>query len=143
MSDVESSLVIVTSDLVLTTSDVAKIETDAAAILVDTGTTLEARLSDVESSLVIISSDTLAIEVDTNSLNDVALTEISQGVPSATPTLQDAIMLMYMALRNKLDVATSGTDTLEVHNDAGTVICKKALTDDGTTYSEAEMATGP
>ena len=31
----------------------------------------------------------------------------------------------------------------EVHNDAGTVICKKALTDDGTTYSEAEMVSGP
>jgi hypothetical protein len=49
-------------------------------------------------------------------------------------------MLVYMALRNKLDITSS---TMEIHNDAGTVIAKKALTDDGTTYSEAEAVAGP
>ena len=49
-------------------------------------------------------------------------------------------MLGFMALRNKLDVTSSFK---EVHNDAGTVITKKALTDDGSTYSEAEMESGP
>jgi hypothetical protein len=48
-------------------------------------------------------------------------------------------MLLYMALRNKLDV-TSGFK--EVHNNAGTVITKKALSDDGTTYSEAKAESG-
>ena len=50
------------------------------------------------------------------------------------------MMLLYMALRNKLSITT--TEKL-INNDAGTVIAKKALTDDGSTYSEAEMATGP
>jgi hypothetical protein len=68
------------------------------------------------------------------------IAELAQGIPSATPTFEDAIMLMYMAMRNKLDITSSFK---EVHNDAGTVITKKALTDDGTTYSEAEMVSGP
>ena len=72
-----------------------------------------------------------------------AISEIAQGVPSATPNLSDAVMLMYMTLRNKLDVDTTSTDHLEVYNDAGVVITKKVLTDDGTVYSEAKMITGP
>lgn len=69
-----------------------------------------------------------------------ALAELSQAVPPATPRPDQALMLLYMALRNKLDVTSS---VKEVHNDAGTVIAKKALTDDGSTYSEAEMVSGP
>lgn len=69
-----------------------------------------------------------------------ALAELSQAAPPATPRPDQALMLLYMALRNKLDVTSS---VKEVHNDAGTVIAKKALTDDGSTYSEAEMVSGP
>lgn len=70
--------------------------------------------------------------------------ELAQGIPSATPTFEDALMLLYMALRNQLDIDTSGaTDYKEIYNDAGTVICKKVLTDDGSTYSEAKMVSGP
>lgn len=89
--------------------------------------------------------DTLSLaninaEVDT--ALDTAISEISQGVPTATPTVRTALMLMYMALRNKLDVPTSGTDTLEIHNDAGTRIAQKLLTDAGGDYSEAKMTSG-
>ena len=49
-------------------------------------------------------------------------------------------MILYDALVHKGDE----TSTLkEFHNNAGTVIWKKTLSDDGTTYSEAESATGP
>ena len=51
-------------------------------------------------------------------------------------------MPLYMALRNKLDVATSGTDALEIHSDDGTLIAKKLLTDSGGDYSEAKMISG-
>jgi hypothetical protein len=68
------------------------------------------------------------------------ISELAQAIPAATPTVATAIMLVYMALRNKLDITSS---TMEIHNDAGTVIAKKALTDDGTTYSEAEAVAGP
>jgi hypothetical protein len=66
--------------------------------------------------------------------------ELPQAIPPATPTFEEAVMFLYMALRNKLDI----TATLkEIHNDAGTVIAKKALSDDGTTYSETKAASGP
>ena len=66
--------------------------------------------------------------------------ELPQGVPSATPTLQNAAMLPYMAIRNKLDITSA---LKEIHDDAGIVITKKVLTDDDTTYSEAKAITGP
>lgn len=69
-----------------------------------------------------------------------SMSELTQAAPSATPSPRAAIMLLYMALRNVLSVTAT---TKSITNDAGTVIAKKALTDDGTTYSEAEMVSGP
>lgn len=85
-------------------------------------------------------TDTLLAAV--NAALDTAIAEIAQGVPSATPTMRTGLMLMYMALRNKLDVPTVATDTLELHNDAGTRIAQKLITDNGTDYSEAKMTSG-
>ena len=68
------------------------------------------------------------------------IAERAQGKPTATPTFEEALAYVYMALRNKVDVTSA---LKEFHNDAGTVIWKKALTDNGTTYSEAEGETGP
>lgn len=59
------------------------------------------------------------------------------GDPGATPTHRQAIMLLYMALRNKLDVTAT---TKEIHNNAGALILQKALTDNDVTYSEGKMA---
>jgi len=61
-------------------------------------------------------------------------TELS-AVPAASPSLHAMIQLLYMALRNKVDVTAT---TKEIHNDAGAVIGTKTLSDDGTTYSESE-----
>lgn len=77
-------------------------------------------------------------EVDT--ALDTSISELSVAAPTATPTVRTALMLMYMALRNKLVVQTSGTDALEVYNNAGTKIASKLLTDDGSDYTEAEMS---
>ena len=72
------------------------------------------------------------------------MAELAQGAPTATPRPDQFAMLIYMALRNRLDIDTGGgTDFKEIYDDAGVVITKKALTDDGTVYSEAEMETGP
>lgn len=71
------------------------------------------------------------------------VSEMSQQAPPATPTFEEAVMYLYMAIRNRLDVDTTATDHKEFYNNAGTVIWKKALTDDGTIYSEAEGVTGP
>lgn len=80
--------------------------------------------------------------VDVLTVDTIA--ELAQAAPTATPTVVTALMLLYMALRNRMDIDTGGgTDFKEIYNDAGVVITKKTLTDDGTVYSEAEMATGP
>jgi hypothetical protein len=68
-----------------------------------------------------------------------AMSELSQGVPSATPSAWDALMLLYMAMRNKL---TTTADEYAVYDDSGTKIAKKALSDDGVTFSEDEMISG-
>ena len=73
-------------------------------------------------------------------VNTDTIAELPQAIPSATPTMRTAIMLGYMALRNKLDVTATSK---EIHNNAGTVITKKTLSDDTTTYSEAKAASGP
>jgi len=75
---------------------------------------------------------------------DTAIAELGVAIPTATPTIRTAMMLLYMALRNRLDIDTTGaSDYKEIYNDAGSVIAKKTLTDDGSTYSEAEMVAGP
>lgn len=82
------------------------------------------------------------VESEVNDAIDTAISELGVAEPTATPTIRTGLMLMYMALRNKLVVQTSGTDALEVYNNAGTLICKKLLTDDGSDYIEAEMTSG-
>ena len=68
------------------------------------------------------------------------IAEMAQQAPPTTPTFEEAVMYLYMALVHKGDV----TATLkEFHNNAGAVIWKKTLSDDGTTYSEADGASGP
>ena len=71
---------------------------------------------------------------------DEAMVELSQAAPSAAPTMRALLALLYMTARNAITV-TSSSKTFS--NDAGTVVFKKALTDDGTTYTEAEAASGP
>lgn len=80
--------------------------------------------------------------VEVNAALDAAISELSQAQPTATPSIRTGIMLMYMTLRNQLDVQTSGTDAIEIHNAAGTMIARKLLTDAGGDYSEALMVAG-
>jgi len=79
---------------------------------------------------------------DINNELDKPMTELAQAAPSATPTLRNGIMLMYMALRNRVDVKVSTTNELAIYNNAGTKIARKQLTDDGTDYLEVQMSSG-
>jgi hypothetical protein len=115
-------------------ADGATPDADIAAILSDTTVLVDTRIPDT------ISLANILAEV--NTALDTAISELSQGIPTATPSVRTGIMLMYMALRNKLDVATVATDTLEIHSDDGTRIAQKLLTDDGSDYSEAKMISG-
>jgi uncharacterized phage infection (PIP) family protein YhgE len=96
-------------------------------------------LANIKSLIDTINGVVDTILVDTKSLNDDAISELSQAVPTATPTVRTALMLLYMLARNKL---TTTSSELGVYNDAGTKISKKTLSDDGTTYTETKMVSG-
>jgi len=70
---------------------------------------------------------------------DSVIAELGVAAPTSTPSVRTGLMLLYMALRNRVDVDTTGTDALKIYNDAGTQITSKLITDDGSDYSEAEM----
>ena len=112
----------------------ATIKTETALIVEDTDV-----IDDATSGLVKIAQDVAAILVDTKALNDDALSELAQGIPSATPTVKAALMLLYMMARNKLTVTATEKG---IYNNAGTKIAKKVLSDDATTYEEAEAVSG-
>lgn len=61
------------------------------------------------------------------------------GDPGATPTVADANMLPYMAIRNKRDT-DSGLGTDEIHNSAGTVILTATISDAAGVFSKAKYA---
>lgn len=69
-----------------------------------------------------------------------ALAELAQAKPAATPTLEQALMLPYMALRNS---ASTTTSVYKITNDAGTVIAKAAIAESASVFSRDEMESGP
>lgn len=64
------------------------------------------------------------------------ISELSAGAPDATPTLEDALMLLYMKERNKTQTTAS---EFRITNDAGTVITESDLSDNGTTFEKSEQ----
>lgn len=68
--------------------------------------------------------------------NATAMPELT-GIPGATPSLFQALMLVYMSLRNA-HLATSSQETIS--NDAGSAITTAALSDNGTTYTKAKFS---
>lgn len=76
---------------------------------------------------------------------DVLRTDTStlpgQEAPTATPTLEEAIMFLYKAWRNK---STQTATTYSLYADDTTTVDQKAtVSDDGTTATKGEVATGP
>lgn len=69
-------------------------------------------------------------------LNATAIPELS-SLPGPTPTIYQALMLLYMSLRNA-HTATSAQESIK--NDAGTSIATAALSDDGTTFTKAKFS---
>lgn len=68
------------------------------------------------------------------------LPELSQAQPPATPTVKQALMLLYMAFRNE---GVSSTSVLEIKNDAGDVIAKANLSEASSIFTRTKLAAGP
>lgn len=74
-------------------------------------------------------------------LNVDTYAEPGQGAPAATTTLVGKLGYVYKFLRNK---RTQTSTTLSIFNDdAATVDQKATVSDDGTTYTSGEIASGP
>jgi hypothetical protein len=76
-----------------------------------------------------------------DALNTDTYAEPGQGAPAATTTLAAKINYLYKAWRNKV-TQTSTTYSLFA-DDASTVDQKATVSDDGTTFTRGEIATGP
>ena len=74
-------------------------------------------------------------------LNTDTFAEPAQGAPGATITLAQKIGYLYKAWRNK--ATQTATDYKLYNDDAATVDHKATVSDDGTTFTRGEIATGP
>lgn len=71
---------------------------------------------------------------------DNPISEIPVGIPPAEPTLKEASMLLYMALRNKRTQDSTG---MVIYNDAGDPIAIKNLSVTPTTLTTDKMSVAP
>ena len=125
---------------VLTTYTGNTLQTGDVSTLITTVGTAGDGLTNITLANDLSTTMKTSVQTAVDAAIDTAISELTVAAPTATPTLRTGLMLLYMALRNKLIVQTSGTDALEVHNDAGTKIASKAITDDTSDYTEAKMS---
>ena len=76
-------------------------------------------------------ADVNAEVLDVMAVDSVA--ELAAAAPPSTPTMRQALMLLYMALRNKRTTNASETD---IYNASGGVICKASNSDNGTVFTK-------
>lgn len=69
-------------------------------------------------------------------LNATSIPELT-GVPGATPTIYQALMLMYMSLRNQ-HTATSNQE--KIYNNSGSAITAASLSDDGSIFTKSQFS---
>lgn len=75
-----------------------------------------------------------------DALTTETISELSPGVQPTTPTYAQALMLQYMALRNKLETLTSESpNKLKIYNSSNVAIAQKQVADNGTDYTELAM----
>ncbi len=103
----------------------------------DTGATLLARTGADADTLKTLSDQLDTILADTTSLNDTVLAEITSATDiPITPTIRQAIMLVYMWLRNNTQATTTARSVV---NNAGTEILKATMADSGTVFSQGKL----
>jgi len=118
---------------------------DGSAVTLHAGTHSNVTIQGVSNNIVTaINTDVIdaaALNADFRAeMWDIAVPELPQAAPGATPSALTAMSILQMALRNRVD---SDATQKTFFNNAGTVIWKKLLTDDDTDYSEAEGISGP
>ncbi len=123
----------------LSTLDAAAVNSEVADALADVGlsTIVTARLDVAVSSRG--TSTLTAIEVNAEVLDVLTIDTFGEptGAPAVSEDLATKLGYLYEVLRNKMTVTASA---FTYYDNAGTAQWSKALTDDTTTYLEAEGA---
>lgn len=117
------------------------VDTEVAAILADTGEigTAGAGLTNLGGMSTGMKAEINAEVLDV--MNTDTYGEPGQGTPPATASIFTKLNYLYKAWRNEWRVTATQAS---LYNDAGTVVDQKhAHSDDGTTYTKNEVATGP
>ena len=68
------------------------------------------------------------------------VSEMSQGAPPVSPTMEQILNYLYRKLRNKEE--TTGAETATYDNAGTTKLFKSTLSDDGTTFTKGESGSG-
>lgn len=127
-SDIDSQLSNITGKVDTAQADLDIITGAAGVVIADDSITAAKLATDS------ITSDELSAAAVDEIWAEV-LTELSAGAPDATPAVRDAVMLMYMHLRNKTETTSAEH---RITNNAGTVITESDISDDGTTFNKGE-----
>lgn len=122
--------------LVATTTVATDAEADIAALVATVGVA-GAGLGDLGGMSTEMIAEVNAAVADVMKTDVIA--ERTNLAPPTTPTFEEAISYLYMMLTAKIDV-DSGFK--EFYNNAGTIIWKKALSDDASNYVEADGEAG-
>lgn len=110
--------------------DIAAIKAETATIVGQTGTTGVKLAADSVDAAAVAATGAAEIAAAVGALTIAELA----AIPSATPALKDALMLLFMALRNKRDTSATA-DTIA--NSAGTTIATATLSDDSVTFEKS------
>ncbi len=114
--------------------DAAAIATDA----LDADALAADFVSAVQAGLSTLTAEQVNAEV-VDVLRADLLTEPTASLPPATPTFEQALMLLYTIWRNGCQQDASER---RFYNDAGQEIVTQAISDDGTTFTAAKTAAG-
>jgi hypothetical protein len=131
-------------NLVTGDGDWAQLQSDATAILADTNELQTDDVPGLIAALNNLSAANVNAEV-VDVLKTDTITEPSQAIPPTTgvATMEDALRYLYFALTNRVDSDTTA-NFLEFWNRAeGAVQWKKAISDDGSIFTEDTGESGP
>lgn len=129
------------------------IQTDTTTDIPATITTLQSDTDDIQAQIGTAGagltdlggmSTTMKAQINTevvDTLNTDTYAEPGQGAPLATTSLAAKINYLYKGWRNK---STQTASTYSLYDDAGTTVDQKVtVSDDATTATKGEVATGP
>jgi len=129
-----------------TASALSTMQTDVSAVKAKTDNLPASPANEITLSTIIANIAALnnisAAQVNAE-LSDVlkvdTIAELTQAQPTATPTFESALMLIYMWLRNK---KTQSVSVEKIYNNSGINIIKAQVSDDGTTFTKDIMTAG-